>query len=132
MSLDVRRLAAVDLHGAHGRRTRRIIILAEFLLGAIVMPIGGVLTIASTSGAAWTLFGVWLATAGVNYVPLSIHAIRFWNDERLADELAGADLGRELRHYTAVQVWVFVPLALVVFAVVQWRAGSGASEARRS
>jgi len=33
--LDVRRLAAVDMHGTHGTLLRRRIILAEFVLGAL-------------------------------------------------------------------------------------------------
>jgi hypothetical protein len=31
-------------------------------------------------------------------------------------ELAGVDTGRELRRYTVLQLWIFVPFALVVFA----------------
>jgi hypothetical protein len=33
--VDVRRLAAVDMHGARGSLLRRRVILAEFVLGAI-------------------------------------------------------------------------------------------------
>ncbi|MFE0526920.1 hypothetical protein ACFW0V_04915 [Micromonospora parva] len=32
-------------------------------------------------------------------------------------ELAGVDIDRELRRYTVLQLWVFVPLSLVVLAI---------------
>jgi len=43
--IDVRRLAAIDMYGRHGRQRRRRLILAEFVLAAIGIPLLG-LTIA--------------------------------------------------------------------------------------
>lgn len=119
MALDVRRLAAVDMHGAKGSLVRRRVILSEFVLGAAVTPVLGTLTVAAESGLGWTLFGVWLIGSGLNYLPLAFHAISLTRPGALDAELAGADVCAELRHYTKAQVWVFVPLALVVFALRQ-------------
>jgi hypothetical protein len=114
---DVRRLAAVDMHGASGRPWRARIILAEFALGAVVLPVLGLGALLGVSGLGWKLFGAWLVGVGLNYVPLTVHAVRFSRRRALADELAGVDVPRELRRYTTAQAWVFVPLALVWFAL---------------
>jgi hypothetical protein len=122
--MDVRRLAAIDMHGAKGSLVRRRVILAEFVLGAVVMPVFGAVMLVQLSGVGWKLFGLWLLGAGLNYVPLALHAISFSRRGALGAELAGADVPGELRYYTKAQVWVFVPLALVVFALRQRRAGA--------
>ena len=62
--VDVRRLAAVDMHGVRGTLVRRRIILAEFVLGAVLGPAIGVLVAASTSSLGWRLFGAWVAASG--------------------------------------------------------------------
>jgi len=118
--MDVRRLAAVDMYGTAGTQRRRRIIVAEFVLGATVGPLVAVAVLATSPGPLMTVFGVWILTACLNYVPLAVHAVGFLRTpERLAAELAGVDIPAELRHYTAAQVWVFVPLALMVFDVRQ-------------
>jgi hypothetical protein len=67
------------------------------------------------------VFGAYLIGAGLNYVPLALHVISLWRPGALAAELDGVDIPRELRRYTALQVWVAVPLAIVVFALIQLR-----------
>jgi hypothetical protein len=124
VGLDVRRLAAVDMHGLEGRSYRARVILAEFVLGALVC-VGLGLWLATQSGVGSLIFGLWLAGAGLNYVPLSLHAIWFSRPGRLEAELAGADIRAELRYYTKAQLWVFVPLALVVFALRRGRGPRG-------
>jgi hypothetical protein len=116
VGIDVRRLAAVDMHGAKGRTVRARIILAEFVLGAVVCT-GLGMWLAAEGGAFSVVFGLWLVGAGLNYVPLALHAISLSRPGRLEAELAGADVLAELRYYTKAQAWVFVPLALVVFAL---------------
>lgn len=116
VGVDVRRLAAVDMHGLKGRPVRARVILVEFLLG-VVLCLGLGIWLAASGGVVSVLFGLWLVGAGLNYVPLALHAISLSRPGRLDAELAGADIPAELRYYTKAQAWVFVPLALVVFAL---------------
>jgi len=114
--VDVRRLAAVDMHGAYGRPWRRWVILAEFLLGATGGVALGVYVAAVADG--WVrLLGLWIAGACLNYVPLSAHALDLSRPGRLDRELAGVDIRAALRHYTTRQLWVAVPLLFVVLAL---------------
>jgi hypothetical protein len=121
--LEMRRLAAVDMHGARGTVFRRRLIVAEFVLGAVAGTALGVYVAASASSLAWRLFGIWIAGACLNYVPLALHSLSLLRDGALRAELRGADVRAELRHYTAVQVWVAVPLLFDVLAVRQLTAG---------
>ena len=116
MDVDVRRLAAVDMHGLKGTSLRRRIIVAEFVLGALVMVGVGGYFLFTTSGG-WPWFALWLIGAGLNYVPLSVYAISLTKPGALAAELDGIDVPAELRRYGGLQLWIFVPLALVFFAV---------------
>ncbi|WP_328534487.1 hypothetical protein OG836_10890 [Micromonospora zamorensis] len=115
--MNVRRLAAVDMHGTRGTARRRRIILAEFLVGVVAMVALGIWLLASSSSLGSRAIGLWFTGAGLNYAPLSIHAIALTRPGALDAELTGVDVDRELRRYTVLQLWVFVPLALVVFAV---------------
>ncbi|WP_433270126.1 hypothetical protein ACQPWR_14245 [Micromonospora vinacea] len=115
--MNVRRLAAVDMYGSRGTTRRRWIILAEFLIGVIAMVTWGVWLLSSTNDLGSRAFGLWLTGAGLNYAPLSAYALMLMRPGALDAELAGVDTNRELRRYTALQLWVFVPLSLVVFAI---------------
>ncbi|ASW54210.1 hypothetical protein [Plantactinospora sp. KBS50] len=119
--LDVRRLAAVDMWGGAGTRLRRRIILAEFVLGTVgCLALGGwLLGVAGSVG--WVLFGGWLIGLGLNYLPLAVHAGTLSPAGALERELADVDVPGELRHYTAAQFWLAVPLLFVVLDVVQRR-----------
>jgi uncharacterized membrane protein len=119
MRLDLRRLAAVDMHGARGSLLRRRVIVAEFVLGAVVGTALGVAVAASASSAGWRVFGLWLVGACVNYVPLALHAISLSRPGRLDAELAGVDVPDELRYYTKAQLWIAVPALFVVLGVTQ-------------
>lgn len=119
--VDVRRLAALDMHGLAGSRLRRRVILAEFILGAVGCLVLGLLTATFTTGLGWRLIGLWLAGIGVNYVALSLHALSLTRPGALDAELAGVDVGREVRRYTKLQAWIMVPLLLAVLAVRQFR-----------
>jgi hypothetical protein len=121
--LEMRRLAAVDMHGARGTVLRRRVIVAEFVLGAVAGTAGGVYVAASASSLGWRLFGIWIAGACLNYVPLALHSLSLLRDGALGAELRDADVRAELRHYTAAQVWVAVPLLFDVLAVRQLTAG---------
>jgi hypothetical protein len=121
MRLDVRRIAAVDMWGARGTRRRRAVIVAEFVLGATVGPALGLLLAVAGSGPVWRVLGAWIAGACLNYVPLALHAISLFPGRRLEAELAGVDIPRELRYYTAAQLWVAVPLLFVALDLMQRR-----------
>jgi hypothetical protein len=125
MGLDVRRLAAVDMWGGRGTRRRRPIIVAEFVLGATVGPALGLLLAIAGSGLAWRVLGALIAGACLNYVPLALHAISLFPGRRLEAELAGVDVPRELRRYTAAQLWIAVPLLFVALDLMQRRRRAG-------
>ncbi len=109
------------MFGAKGTRIRRVVIVAEFVLGAAGGTALGVLVAGLSSGLGWQVFGAWLAGVSLNYVPLAVHALSLLPRGRLHHELAGADVRRELRHYTLAQFWVAVPLLFVALALLQLR-----------
>ena len=117
----IRRLAAVDMYGAHGTALRRAVIVSEFLAGAVVGTGIGVFAAVSASGLAWLLFGVWIAGACLNYVPLALHALSLLRPGALNAELRDTDVTEQLRYYTRVQVWIAVPLLFVALAIAQLR-----------
>jgi hypothetical protein len=115
--MNVRRLAAIDMHGARGATRRRRIILAEFAAGVVVAVAFGIWLAAYASSLGGHLFGIWMIGAGLNYAPLAAYAIALSRPGALSAELAGVDTGRELRRYSVLQLWILVPLSLVVLAV---------------
>jgi hypothetical protein len=118
--VDVRLLAAVDMYGATGSLVRRRVILAEFVLGALVGTALGVYGLVGTDG--WTqVFGAWIMGACLNYVPLALHALDLTRPGALERELREVDVPAALRHYTKAQVWIFVPLLFAVLAIEQRR-----------
>jgi len=118
--LDVRRLAALDMWGTAGTARRRRLIRAEFVLGAVGCTALGALALAG--GGGWmTVVGLWLVGAGINYVPLALHARSLSRPGALEAELAGVDVRRELRRAGAQQLWIAVPLAVAVSAAVAGR-----------
>ncbi|NEE01955.1 hypothetical protein [Phytoactinopolyspora halotolerans] len=118
--VDIRRLAAVDMHGSAGTRLRRSIILAEFVLGAVAGSALGWWVFRSTDSTGWQLFGLYILGVCLNYVPLALHAVSLFDADKLRGELRGADIPAALRHYTAAQLWVFVPLLFLILA--PWQA----------
>ena len=115
--LDVRRLAALDMWGSAGSMRRRRIIRAEFVIGVVGCTSLGLLAIGRGSG--WmVVLGIWLVGAGVNYVPLALHAQSLSRPGVLEAELAGVDVRSELRRAGLQQFWIAVPLAVAVFALM--------------
>jgi hypothetical protein len=115
--MNVKRLAAIDMHGARGTTRRRRIITAEFAAGTIGAVAFGIWQICAVSSLGGQLFGAWMVGAGLNYAPLAAYAIMLRRPGALESELAGTDTGRELRRYGLWQFWAVVPLALVGFTV---------------
>jgi hypothetical protein len=118
---DVRRLAALDLHGLAGRRWRRRVIGAEFLFGAIGCLILGIWLAATVTTVAPLLLGAWIAGVGVNYLVLTWQAAALWRRGALAAELSGADVRDDLRRYSYLQFWIVVPILFAVLALTQHR-----------
>jgi hypothetical protein len=114
--MNVRRLAAIDMHGIYGTRFRRRLILAEFVIGVVALVPLGTWQLVGATGFGGRSFGLWLIGTGLNYLPLSLHAVGLTRAGALAVELAGVDVVAELRRYTVLQLWVLVPLSLVVMA----------------
>lgn len=114
--VDVRRLAAIDMHGARGTMRRRRIILAEFLVGAIALVAFGVWIAAASAELGGHVLGLWMAGCGLNYGVLAIYAVTLSRPGALDAELAGVDTGQELRRYSVRQLWIFVPLSLLALA----------------
>lgn len=115
--MNVRRLAAIDMHGTRGTMLRRRIIAAEFIAGTIGAVAFGTWLICAANSLGGQLFGAWVVGAGLNYAPLAAYAIRLSRPGALEAELAGTDTARELRRYGLWQFWAVVPLALAGFTV---------------
>jgi hypothetical protein len=115
--MNIRRLAAVDMHGSSGSRPRRRLVLAEFVVAAIGGVALGGWVLAGLAGAGGVIFGIWLLGTGLNYVPLAAYAMILTRPGALEAELTDADVSQELRYYTVRLFWLFVPLAVVLMAV---------------
>jgi hypothetical protein len=118
--MEVRRLAALDMWGTAGGARRRRVIRAEFYAGAAGCLAVGALVSASAAGI-WLLVGLWLLGAGVNYVPLALYARALSRPGALEEELRGLDTLRELRRAGVQQLWIAVPGAVAIAAILQER-----------
>jgi len=123
--IDVRRLAALDMHGSGGGTLRRLSVLAEFVLAAVVGLAGGVFLIAASEAAWTTVLGAAVAGIGANYVPLAVHALSLTRPGALADELGAADARGELRRYSLAQLWLAAPFTILILDLRQRRARAG-------
>jgi len=65
------------------------------------------------------ILGVWLVGAGVNYLPLALHAQSLSRPGALEAELSNVDVRRELRRAGVWQLWIAVPFAVAIAALVQ-------------
>ena len=73
--MNVRRLAALDMHGTRDAKRRRRIIRAEFITGAVVMAASGAWLAASSAGLGGRALGLCIIGCGLNYAPLAAHAM---------------------------------------------------------
>src|SRR5262245_24674445 len=74
-TVNVRRLAAIDMYGTSGSTRRRRIVLAEFFAGVIGMVGIGTWVLTQATDLGGRALGVWLIGAGLNYAPLAVHAV---------------------------------------------------------
>ncbi|HEV2415686.1 MAG TPA: hypothetical protein VGX27_12855 [Candidatus Dormibacteraeota bacterium] len=113
VGLNVRRLAALDMTFLGTQ-----VIVAEYAAG-VVLP----WVIAALSVRRGVLpLGIPLPWIGLNNVPLFVHAVdlarRGTAREEVAAELADPP---QARSYSWRQLWILVPLGVVVFALLQRR-----------
>ena len=111
--MTVRRLAAIDMYGSRGTVRRRRIVLAEFVVGVIASAAFGAWILTASVSLVGRVLGLWIIGAGLNYLPLAVYAIMLSRPGALDAELSGVDTARELRRYSILQLWIFVPLSLV-------------------
>jgi len=105
--------------GTRGTLRRRRVILAEFTFGFVVAVVFGAWILTASSGIGGRLFGAWIIGVGLNYAPLAVYAILLTRFGALDKDLAGVDTYRELRRYGVLQLWIVLPLVLLVFAARQ-------------
>ena len=121
MGLDVRKLVALDIAFLGAR-----VIVAEYAAGIVICACLGVLSLnqwlrAGSHGINWqVVLGVALLWIALNYVPLFIHAADLARRGTAREEV-GLELGnmKTARSYSWRQLWILVPLAVVVLDVAQ-------------
>jgi hypothetical protein len=109
----VRKLVALDIV-LHGPR----FIMIEFGVGTPVILAFGLWLM---SGSLGYLLGVYLLLTGLNYVPLLIYAVLVvsGNSARRETEYGLAHDRHYVRRYSTQQLLLFVPLAVLILAIVQ-------------
>ena len=123
--IDIRTLAALDIAFLGPR-----LILIEFAAG-VLLPIAlGALTLARAGSLNGTLFGVYLMTLGINYVPLLLYAIsivRAGSEAEIADELHDPSARSTMfRRYRRQSLLLLVPLMVPMASAIQeWRRRRG-------
>ena len=122
--VNVKRLAALDMYGATGTTRGRRIVLAEFIAAVAATMALGIWLVTGASGLGARIFGIWLIGVGLNYAPLAAYAISLSRPGALDAELVGVDTGRELRRYTVLQLWILVPLSLIVMTALRRKTGT--------
>jgi hypothetical protein len=130
--IQIRKLAALDLHFLGPA-----VILTEFALGVIGPLILGALTLqfAAMHGRRLSvmLFGGYLLTLGVNYVPLLLHAVSLVRSRSVADEIGGelSDRRAAFRRYRGQSLYLLVPLVVPIAAVLQERDRRNSAQAMK-
>src|SRR5689334_10323179 len=120
MMLNVRKLAALDLHSFGPR-----FILAEFGLGVLGLAALGLLMLRSGLQHGYSItpifLGAYMLALNVNYVPLLIYAIGLARSDgattEIADELG--DLKAAFRKYRRQSLFILLPFAVLIASVRQ-------------
>jgi hypothetical protein len=122
MVVDVRKLAAIDLHFLGPK-----LILTEFALGVAGPFVLGLLTLRSAARHNWpwalTLFGAYLLSLGLNYVPLLMHAVDLARSGTAMDEIADelSERNEAFRKYRRGSLYLLVPLVVLIADGLQRR-----------
>lgn len=92
------------------------VVVVEYAAGVLLGSGIGILSLRK----GVLLIGIALLWIGLNYIPLLIHAVDLARKGSARDEVAPelADL-RQARSYSWRQIWILVPLAVVVLDLVQ-------------
>ena len=119
--IDLRKLAAVDLVFLGAK-----VILTEFALGVIGPLAFGLLTLLRSQSTEGVLFGVYLLSLSLNYIPMLAFAIalsrRGQPETEIADELG--DRRRLFRKYRRQSLILLIPIVPVVVAIIHRKADS--------
>jgi len=107
---NVRRLVALDM-GLHGST----FILVEFGLGVPVPMVLGLLV-----PRGFLLFGAYIFTLGINYVPFLVYALRLRDNYGDVVNMRDPETKKLIRKYSIQQFLIFIPFFTVVLAVIQW------------
>jgi len=118
--VDVRKLAAIDLHFLGPK-----VILTEFALGVLGPVVLGLLTLRGAARHSWpwglTLFGAYLLSLGVNYIPLLMHAVDLVRSRNASAEIAEelSERAAAFRKYRRQSLLLLVPLVVPIAAIAQ-------------
>ena len=106
----------------HGPR----FIVIEFAFGVVGCAIVGALSLAAglrqlAHGIGWQLIlGAALLWTALNYVPLLLHAVDLAMRKSARQEAASERASPSMvRRYGLLQLWILVPFAIVIFALLQ-------------
>ncbi len=117
--ISIRKLAALDI-----AFLGRGLILAEFGVGVIGPAVLGVLTLLRAHTPMWSVFGVYLLSLGLNYVPLLLHAIDLCRSgtarAEIADEIGNR--GETFRRYRRQSLLLLLPFVVPIAALYQHHA----------
>ena len=122
MTLNVRKLAALDIHFLGPA-----LIVTEFALGVVGPFVLGVLTFRTALRHGWplglTIFGAYLLTLGVNYIPLLLHAVSLVRSGSASDEIAHelSDRRAAFAKYRRQSLYLLLPFVVPLMAIVQQR-----------
>ncbi len=108
---NVRRLVALDM-GLHGRR----FILTEYSLGVPVPMIIGV----SLIFQGFLVFGAYIFTLGVNYVPFLVYAVALRRTYGGVVDMKDPETRKLNRKYSVQQFLIFIPFFPLALAFSQW------------
>lgn len=120
--INVRKLAAIDILFLGPK-----FILAEFGLGVLLLPAFGIFTILRGHSVWQTLFGAYLLSLGVNYVPLLLYGIAIARHHsaraELGDELVQKD--RAMRRYRLQSLLLLIPFLVPLWLLVTSAGANG-------
>jgi hypothetical protein len=115
--INIRKLVALDmlLHGAR-------FILMEFAFGILLPFLFAFINLrsffAGNAQPLWvTVVGFWLIGIGINYIPPFIYAVIIARKGSIEEE--GQPERVNIMKYSIQQVIIFIPLIIVVLAVIQ-------------
>ncbi len=114
--IEPRKLAAIDIFFLGNK-----IIIGEFALGVLLCGGLGAFTLYRAHSLSQFGLGLYLIALSINYVPMLLYAVRLSQHGNIRHEL-GVELDDQraaMSKYRRQSLWLLVPLAVVVVALVQ-------------